>query len=323
MLLTTPLLQYLHEVLPDARIDMLANDYNAWVVERHVAITRLWVYRRVRVGHRLRVSAAVAQLWQMLALRREKYDVAIVAGGEESIRAIQRAARVGAKRTIGFCASPACRLLLTDPLPHMPAQHEAERMLRLLQPLGIEPPEKLVYPHFDPPQAWLDGARDWLAQRKIQQYLAIGLGARRAKKQPTTQQILRWAQVVYQRWNLSTVFMWTPGSADNRLYPGDDEIAEPVLRARREYIYPFRGPLQPAIGLIWLARSSIFPDSGLMHFAACSPGGVLGLFADTTVSPAPIQWGPLGPRARFLEATISVAELNDEQIYAELARLIT
>jgi ADP-heptose:LPS heptosyltransferase len=66
----------------------------------------------------------------------------------------------------------------------------------------------------------------------------------------------------------------------------------------------------------------VFPDSGLMHFAAASPGGVLGLFAETDISPHPDQWGPRGPRAGYLEARKSVAELGDADVFAAIEELM-
>jgi heptosyltransferase-3 len=151
----------------------------------------------------------------------------------------------------------------------------------------------------------------------------LGLGARRAKKQPATSQVLRWAERLWLRYRLATVFMWTPGKSDDPRYPGDDHTARPVLDAGKPWIHPFRGPILPALGLIFSARTSIFPDSGLMHFAAASPGGVLGLFAETDVSPHPGQWGPRGARADYLESGKSVSELGDDAVFAKLARLLT
>jgi hypothetical protein len=58
-----------------------------------------------------------------------------------------------------------------------------------------------------------------------------------------------------------------------------------------------------------------------MHFAAASPGGVLGLFADPAHAGAAARWAPLGPRARFVEAARAVAELADADVYAALAPL--
>ena len=58
-----------------------------------------------------------------------------------------------------------------------------------------------------------------------------------------------------------------------------------------------------------------------MHFAAASPGGVLGFFAETGVSPGPAQWAPRGPKADYLEAAKSVSELPDALVYERVERL--
>jgi ADP-heptose:LPS heptosyltransferase len=167
-------------------------------------------------------------------------------------------------------------------------------------------------------------AEAWLASRGLRAggYIVLGLGARRAKKQPTTEQILAWSAHWKSVWGLDTVFMWTPGKYDNPLYPGDDEVAQPVLDANAPFIHPFRGALAPALGLIWNAKTNVFPDSGLMHFAAASPGGVLGLFAETDVSPHPDQWGPRGPRVAYLEAASSVAELGQAEVVGALSKVM-
>jgi ADP-heptose:LPS heptosyltransferase len=135
--------------------------------------------------------------------------------------------------------------------------------------------------------------------------------------------VLRWSAGLHARWGLATVFMWTPGRRDDPGYPGDDDVAQPVLDARAPHIYPHRGPVQEALGLIWSARISLFPDSGLMHFAAASPGGVLGLFAETDVSPGPAQWAPRGVKADYLEAKRSVDEIADALVYERLGRLLS
>ena len=205
-----------------------------------------------------------------------------------------------------------------------PRRHEVEAMMALLAPLGIEPPERAPYPDFQLSPDWQSEAEAWLATQSLapRGYAIIGLGARRAKKQPDREQVLRWSAWFAATRGLKTVFIWTPGKSDNPLYPGDDEVAQPVLDARSPHIVPFRGALKPAIGLIWNAAFSIFPDSGLMHFAAASPGGVLGLFAETDISPHPDQWGPRGARAGYLDAQKSVAELSDADVFASIGELM-
>jgi ADP-heptose:LPS heptosyltransferase len=324
LLLTTPMLAHLKASLPQAQVHLLANDYNAWVVGGNPDVDRLWVYRRVRQAGRVSLPAAWEQLLQHVRLRRERFDAAIVANGEESPRAILRATRAGAHRVVAYCGEAHRYRGLTDALPPPAGMHESERLLALLSPLGIAPPAQAPLPRYRLPPAQDEFAKRWLRERGLSArgYLVLGLGARRAKKQPATDQILRWTQRFKRELGLDTVFMWTPGRSDSPLYPGDDDVAQPVLDAAVAYIHPFRGPILPAIGLIWNARGSIFPDSGLMHFAAASPGGVLGLFAETDVSPHPGQWGPRGERVDYLDARKSVAELPDALVYARFDALL-
>jgi ADP-heptose:LPS heptosyltransferase len=320
LLLALPMLQHLREALPDARIDVLASDYNAWVVGDCPWVDRVWTYRRARVGERLYPGAALGQVRLWWRLRRLQYDVAIAANGEASPRATRRALYAGARRTIAY--ADGTMRGLTDALAPPVAGHERDRLLRLLAPLGVEMPRDPPAPRFAPPPGVLEQARQWLAGRGLAPagYVVVGLGARSARRQPVAQQVLRWSAAMRERHGLATVFMWTPGASDNPSYPGDDAAAEEVLAARAADIHPFRGPLLPAVGMVWHARTSVFPDSGLMHLAAASPGGVLGLFAEA--SPPPDQWGPLGLRAQCLVAANQVGDLSDEVVLGRIETLL-
>jgi ADP-heptose:LPS heptosyltransferase len=328
LLLTTPLLALLKAGLPQVETHLLANDYNAWVVADNPHVDRVWVYRRVRHAGRVSVAAAWQWLWQSLALRRERYDWVIVANGDESPRAIRRGLSVRGAKTVARCADASKYSGLTDSLPPDTASHEIERLLALLGPLGIFSYPERIFPTYKLPERSSTFALNWLGERGLApgKYVVLGLGARRPKKQPSTAQVLAWSAQLKQRWGLDTVFMWTPGKSGDPLYPGDDDVAQPVVHAASRglapQIHPFRGPIPEALGLIWSARLSLFPDSGLMHFAAASPGGVLGFFAETDVSPSPAQWAPRGPRADWLEAAKSVSELPDAAIYERVEALL-
>ncbi len=324
LLLTTPLLAHLKASRPDARIDLLANDYNAWVVAGNPDVDRVRVYRRVRHAGRVRLGAAWDWLWRRRELRRERYDWVIAANGDESPRAIRLAIGLRGARTVAYCADRARYPALTHPLPRPASMHEIERLIAMAAPLGIAPPREPIPPRYMLPESSASFAASWLAARGLAPggYVVLGLGARRAKKQPTSAQVLAWSAHFKRARGLDTVFMWTPGEADDPLYPGDDETARPVLEAGAPQIHPFRGPIDEALGLVWSARTCLFPDSGLMHFAAASPGGVLGFFAESDVSPGPAQWAPRGPRADYLEARKSVAELADATVYERLERLL-
>ncbi|MDB5813207.1 MAG: hypothetical protein JWN23_324 [Rhodocyclales bacterium] len=324
MLLTTPMLAWLKQALPGVELHVLANDYNAWVIDGNTDADRIWALPRVRHAGKLRIGAALQTVRMLWQLRRQKFDWVLVGNGEESPRAIERGLSVRGARTVAYVKQVNNWARLTHPQPVPQDMHESRRLANLAAPVGVPLPAELPAPCYVLPQSGHEFATAWLAQHGLatKGYAVLGLGARRAKKQPSTAQVLEWSAEIAQRWGLKTVFMWTPGKSDNPLYPGDDEVAEPVLAANSPHIVPFRGPLKEAIALVWHARTSLFPDSGLMHFAAASPGGVLGFFAETDVSPAPAQWGPIGPKARWLDAERSVSELDSEQVLDVLAELM-
>ena len=323
LLLATPMLAHLKASLPRAEVHVLANDYNAWVVDGNTDIDRRWIYRRVRNGGRVSIAAVLQDVAQGFALRREHFDCAIVANGEDSPRATARGLSVRAARTIAYCGDASRNPRVSDPLPVRAQMHEMDRMLAMLAPLGVAPPRVPLIPRFVLPEDAAAFAQSWLSARglKAGRYVVLGLGARRPKKQPSTAQILRWSAHFKTAWGLDTVFIWTPGKSGNASYPGDDDVAQPVLDVQSPHIHPFRGPLREALGLVWGARTSLFPDSGLMHFAAASPGGVLGFFAETDVSPSPVHWAPRGRATDYLEARKSVAELPDALVFERIERL--
>jgi len=325
LLLSTPVFAHLKAVLPNAQIHLLANNYNAWVARGHPALTRTWVYPRVRQAGRMRLAAALAQVPLVWQLRRQRFDWAVVLGGDDSHRGVRRAIGTGAARVVAYAKDPSVYgPRLTDPLPPPSRDHEIGRMFGLLAPLGIAPPTIWSAPTFTLPDEAATFAGGWLADQGLVpgRFVVLGLGARRAKKQPTTEQIARWSGHWKAQYGFDTVFMWTPGAADKPDYPGDDAIAQPLLAMQCPHIHPFRGPIVEALGLIFNAKTSVFPDSGLMHFAAASPGGVLGLFADPVDSAPASRWAPIGPRAIHIEAERAVRELPDALVLAKLAPLL-
>jgi heptosyltransferase-3 len=323
MLLTTPLVAGLRRALPAAEVSVLASDYCGWVVRDDPDIAHLWTYPRLRAASLVRPGELVRYWKSFSAVRRHKFDVAIAAGGEYSDRAVKKALAARARRTIAYApGSHRYGVRLTDPVQPPQGGHEMDRMLALARPLGVELSPTAFAPRFFLPERASTFAQGWLRQHGLQpgRYVVLGLGARKRVRQPSTEQVLRWAARWRAEHGLQTVFMWTPGKG-TPLYPGDDDVAEPVLAAGRADIHPFRGPIPEALGLVWGAAASVFPDSGLMHFAAASPGGVVGLFAASS-STSPEQWAPRGPRARWVLAERTVPELGDDALFDPLQDLL-
>lgn len=335
MLLVTPMLEHLRASLPHAEIHMLANDYNAWVLDGNPNIDRLWIYPRVRHGASLRPWAVWEQFKQVWQLRRERFDFAIAAGGVISPRAVERILRLGAKQTIAYsgankekeASGSALFNRLSDPIAYQRTLHEVESNLNLLTPLGVPMPAGPIYPRYTLTDPWLADGHAWVKNQGLTpgRFIVIGLNARRVKRKPATRQILSWSRHFKERLGLDSVLIWQPGPADNRVYPGDDKIVGPFIKELPPYLKPFRNPddVRAAMGVLWHAATSIFPDGGIAHLASVSPGGVLALFAETDVSPHPDNWRPFSKKGAYLEAQKTVAELTDEAVFAKVDWLLS
>ena len=328
LLLTTPMLQLLKRLHPKSELAVVAPESSAWILKNVPFIDQLYSYPQPKSFNLKSIASIFIQLFIFLRIRVKHYDIAIAAGGEYSHRAIKRLIWIKAKRTISFVPKNKTIKGITDPViepSHIKqGRHESKRMVELLNPI-IKLKERLTLPsiYFKPPQEWLKKAHFFLmeSQLKKEQYIVFGLGARREKKQASKEQIIETAIYAYKKHKLKTILVWTPGSKNNRNYPGDDELAYSILKSAPEEIIPLRAPLDVTIGVIWLAKKSIFPDSGLMHFASASPGGVIGLFAETKVSPHPEQWGPLGRKSTYIEAKETIKELGINFLHKEINRL--
>ncbi|RTL54447.1 MAG: lipopolysaccharide heptosyltransferase family protein [Rhodocyclaceae bacterium] len=322
MVLTTPLLRLLKEALPNCELHVLANDYNDWVLSANPHVDHCWVFPRIRHNGKLRLGSVWRYLKILLTLRRKNFDVVLVGNGSESHRAISLGLGLKGKRTIAYCKKTVKGL--SDPLPEPTEGHESRRLLNLASALGINVGQAGVQPEFHPQASALHGAETWLKRNDLMPgaYLLLGLGARRQHRQPTAAQVLRWSQLCHDRFGLKTALVWSPGTRDNPLYPGDNELAAEILARQSPHILPCQDGLQTVVGLAWLARCNVFPDSGLMHIASACPGGVVGLFADTAHSSSPDMWGPIGDRQVTLVADKAVAEMADEEIIGAVARLI-
>lgn len=326
MLLMTPMLEHLHNSLPDAEIHVLANDYNAWVVQGNPFIDHLWIYPRTRHAGRLRPMAAIKEWLLTLKLRAMRFDAVIAAGGVVSPRAIKRALRLGGKRTIAYCdPSSADAKGLTDPRPLPRHLHEVDANLALLEPLGITAPTDTLWPRFQPTEEVIAQGKTWVAAQGLEKgFVVIGVNARREKRKPTMTQITAWSSAIFERWHLPTVLVWQPGDWESKLYPGDDARIAEFVTSPPAHIHPFRSEddVMPVLGMLWHANFTIVPDGGLAHLASMSPGGVLALFAETDVSPHPDNWRPYAPRGIYLEAEKSVSELSDVQVLDAITPLI-
>src|SRR5262245_34108350 len=206
MLLTTPLLAHLARSLPGAELAVVAAEWCGWVARDAPELSRLWTYPRISARSLLEPGALLRYWKTFREVRAARFDVAIAAGGEYSPRAIDKAHETGAARVIAYAPKGA----VSDALEPPAGGHEMDRMLALVAPLGVAPPSTALFPSYRLPDTARAFAEGWLAERGLERgrYVVLGLGARKAVRQPSTEQVLRWSERWRERHGLQTVFMW-------------------------------------------------------------------------------------------------------------------
>lgn len=321
MLLTTPVFEYLRKALPRAEIHVLANDYNAWVLNSNQDIDRVWVLPRIRHDGKLRFTSLWQSLQMRYQLRQEHFDWVLIGNGEESPRAIRLGLSVKGRHTIAYTNTRIPTRGLTHPLSPPTQGNESLRLAKLAEPIlgrnvDFLPSAKYVLPEQVP-----ESAENWLKQNGLARgsYIAIGLGTRKATKKPETAQVVRWARYIREQFGLACVLISTPGRADSKLYPGDDDQVAEIMAATSDVI-PFKGTMLEAISITWSAATSIMPDGGMLHFAALGIGDVVGLHANRSMAPSVEQWRPTGLHSIYIESSAAVGNIADSEVFDALKR---
>jgi hypothetical protein len=164
-------------------------------------------------------------------------------------------------------------------------------LARHLTPLGITLPPILPHPEYQPPAfafTVLPGSMVKVRNRGEKKMWLLGVAHAIMRCSPPRSKYCRGLHGCMKS-GLATVFIWTPGQLDNRFIAATMLIAD-GSRANGLTSCRFARHLKRLAS--FGGRTSLIRMVA-DHFAAASPGGVLGLFADSSSLPSPIQWGPL------------------------------
>jgi heptosyltransferase-2 len=128
VILTLPMVQALHDLLPDVVIDFVAVPSGAQALTNHPAVNHIIEYDKKGKDKGIAAAMRLAH-----TLRKTKYDAAIVP--HRSFRSAAICCHAGIPRRIGFATS-AGRWFFSDEVPYDARSHEVQRNVQLLQPLG-------------------------------------------------------------------------------------------------------------------------------------------------------------------------------------------
>ena len=268
---TTPLLAGLRAQLPRAWLAALVTTYNAEVIARSPALDEIFVYEKLKHRSGGLISHLRSRLGQLSRLRRQQLDCVLVPA--PSPQSLKLARSLGPGQ------------VLAAPTTFPAAMHEVERVFALGRSLGVagSPGPLAIFP--DP-----ERQRELVQQIGSGPFVAIHISARRPAQQWPPD---RYAALAAQLSKLSGVMLlWAPGSKDNSRHPGDDEVAQRVLKlAKSPSVVPVATPdLKTLIAALSLAGRVVCPDGGAMHLAAALGKPVVALFGDSPVN----RWRPWG-----------------------------
>ena len=298
---TTPLLAALRKQYPQAWIGVLANSYNAPVLQGNADLDAVFCYRKLKHvdgGWREKWRALVER-WQMLwRLRRRRLDLVILAAGDNDLRA----------RALADWITPARILASTAPRPD---QHEVVRVFSVARALGIVgpiPALKLVAPVVTPCNA--------------KAVIAIHISARRLRQRWPVDSFVSLISRLQHELGVKVVLLWSPGSDSDRLHPGDDEKAQEILRQLPENFVCQATPTQTLSALmsaLSACDAMICSDGGAMHIAAGLGKPVVCLFGDSP----PERWRPWAVPHRVLQSTSGdAADIAVGQVLQALSSLL-
>lgn len=278
---TTPLFRAARQALPDARLCVLVNSYNAGVVQSHPDLDAVYVYTKAK--HRQFGQSLFSVLWQRLMLyrqlRRERFEYAIVVGSGYFPHAVKFAKAAKARHIISFIEAGKS----ADPAIDIPVlrnaderMHEVEDVFRLLAPLGIKgaPPGLSVKVDVEIQTRLVQAIPD---DGRIR--IAVHLSAREASR--------RWAAESYRELidgllaqGHQVLLLWAPGKASDPRHPGDDEFATALLAHwTNAAVSPCpTATLAELMAILSLADLAVCSDGGTLHVAAAVGLPLVGLF---------------------------------------------
>ncbi|MBI4842091.1 MAG: glycosyltransferase family 9 protein [candidate division NC10 bacterium] len=248
-------------------------------------------------------------------LRRRRFDLAIAMGRPCSRSSAWLAYASGAPWRVGYSTSalqPFPFFLNLGCDPGAMTSHEVEGCLELLASLGIPSAGRALTLVPDPDvQTAVRHRLTELGAAPEAGLALVHISNRRETSRWPLASFAQAADALRERLGLVILLSWSPGDAQNPLFPGDDGKAEEVARDMRARPILLRTPeLRELIADVSLCDFVLSTDGGLMHIAAALDIPQVVLFGKT----GPEHWAPVTEKGQILRSggradRISVAEV--------------
>jgi ADP-heptose:LPS heptosyltransferase len=299
---TTPLIAALRQRFPEGWLGALVNSYNAPVLDGNPDLDEVFVYTKAK--HRGRGESLPGILWRrlmmMMRLRQMRLDDVILAAPALQPRLIALARWLKPKRLIGFGENG--RLDVSLPLDKED-RHEVEDVFRIAAIYGIEGPPpacKVAAPIAVPSAPTLT--------------IGVHISARKPSQRWSAERFAETIKAIASQGPIRFVLLWSPGTEDNPLHPGDDTKAREVMARVGASATVIPSPTQTLAELIAaLAECDalICADGGAMHIGAGLGLPIVCLFGNSGAA----RWRPWGVPYRLLQPpSFDVADVGVEEV---------
>ena len=285
VILTTPVLQCLRSMYPDARITLLAKDHarelldGSGLVDDIVTFDFPWTAMSAKYNPARYDRAAISNV--VRKLRREQFDLSLDCRMDLRSNILTRS--VGAKRRIGYDFGGG-GFLLTDALPPPPAdQHKVDDWMGLLAPLRATAPGR-VPPVPDPfltisEKEKAEATQVLRASDISEDDVVVGIhpgGSHEAKRWPVDN-FAEVGRVLSQRHRIKLIVFVDPQGFGSEMKVGNDALF-------------VRTSIREMMSLLTQCDLFICNDSGPMHAAAALGVPVVAIFRTGN----PRAYGPRG-----------------------------
>ncbi len=321
---TTPLFTALRARFPAARICALVNSYNVEVLSGNPDVDAIYAYTKAkhRPAGKSVLGVYLDRVKLFAALRRERFDYAIIGGARFLPRALGLARMIRPRHIIGFTEAGKrgarhidMGIPYTLPMP----MHETEDIFRLLAPLGITgtPPGLRVI---------ADAAESARARLALDRLLpatptiGIHISARKVSQRWPSDSFVQLIRALHANHGARFMLFWSPGAEDNPLHPGDDNKAAEIMRGLQGIpilAFPTH-TLTALIGGLAVCDFVICSDGGAMHLAAALGKPIVCFFGKSDA----VRWHPWGVPHNVLQTpSREAADITPQDALSAFERL--
>jgi ADP-heptose:LPS heptosyltransferase len=300
MICALPLVRRVRAGFPAARIDMLASERNAPILQDLSLVDRVLVYRRG--GGLLRNHYFNLRRF-MRPVRAERYDLVVAITGAFSKLVAVITHATGVPRRVGFVPARghALDFCYSEALPQ-PAvrEHQIERCLRLAEPLGIPPVDIDVSFALRPEhERWADEAL--AAKRLPAPFVLYNASASRPESSWSAAAIADTARALRARHGLATLACGLP--------------SDETLLGSTGLPYALTPSVHQFAALVRRSLFLMCTDGGSMHVAAAMNTPAFVLFA----SAEPETWRPWGVPFGYVRSGSRVGEISVASVLERLS----